>query len=417
MSSEVEWKQLTLKAAGVALIDCDHRTPAAANEGIPYIAIPQLRDGHIVLDSVRRISEADYIEWTKKLSPQADDVIVVRRCNSGESAHIPANLKCAIGQNLVVLRSDGSKVLPQYLRWLVRGTEWWREVGKYINVGAVFDSLRCRDIPNFELPVPPLDQQREIATILASIDDRITLLRETNTTLEAIAQALFKSWFVDFDPVRAKMEGRTPEGMDEATAALFPNGFETSELGDVPRGWRVGRLDDLLVLQRGFDLPAPDRTPGTYPIIAASGPAGTHTEAMVSGPGVITGRSGVLGRVFLCLDNFWPLNTTLWIKEFKTASACYAYEVLRLLDFKSFNAGSAVPTLNRNHIHGLPYLIPTGKCIQAYESIAMPFHQRVKQNEIQAQNLSSLRDTLLPRLICGQLRLPETQAELKEALE
>ncbi|KAB2898070.1 MAG: restriction endonuclease subunit S, partial [Burkholderiaceae bacterium] len=136
MSSEVKWKQLTLKAAGVALIDCDHRTPAAATEGIPYIAIPQLRDGHIVLDGVRRISETDYIEWTKKLAPQADDVIVVRRCNSGESAHVPANLKCAIGQNLVVLRSDGSKVLPQYLRWLVRGDEWWSEVGKYINVGA-----------------------------------------------------------------------------------------------------------------------------------------------------------------------------------------------------------------------------------------------------------------------------------------
>ena len=416
MSSEAEWKQLTLKDAGVTLIDCDHRTPAAANEGIPYIAIPQLRDGHIVLDGVRRITEADYIEWTKKLSPKADDVIVVRRCNSGESAHVPANLKCAIGQNLVVLRSDGSKVLPQYLRWLVRGAEWWSEVGKYINVGAVFDSLRCRDIPNFELPVPPLDQQREIATILASIDDRITLLRETNATLEAIAQALFKSWFVDFDPVRAKMEGRTPEGMDEATAALFPDGFETSELGEVPRGWRVGRLDDLLVLQRGFDLPAQDRTPGTYPIIAASGPAGTHSEAMVNGPGVVTGRSGVLGRVFLCLDNFWPLNTTLWVKEFKAASACYAYEVLRLLDFKSFNAGSAVPTLNRNHIHGLPYLVPTRECIQAYEFVAMPLHQRVKQNELQAQTLSTLRDTLLPRLISGQLRLPEAQAATEAAL-
>ena len=279
--------------------------------------------------------------------------------------------------------------------------------------GAAQQNLSGSQIKQLILPFPTLKEQRAIGAMLRLLDDRITLLRETNSTLEAIAQALFKSWFVDFDPVRAKMQGRAPEGMDEATAALFPDGFEASELGEVPRGWRVGRLDDLLVLQRGFDLPAQDRTPGSYPIIAASGPAGTHTEAMVSGPGVVTGRSGVLGRVFLCLDNFWPLNTTLWVKEFKAASACYAYEVLRLLDFKSFNAGSAVPTLNRNHIHGLPYLIPTRECIQAYESVAMPLHQRVKQNELQAQTLSTLRDTLLPRLISGQLRLPEAQAALE----
>ena len=92
---------------------------------------------------------------------------------------------------------------------------------------------------------------------MQALDDRITLLRETNATLEAIAQALFKSWFVDFDPVRAKMEGRTPEGMDEATAALFPDGFETSELGEVPRGWSVGTLNEILKLRNDRIQPSP----------------------------------------------------------------------------------------------------------------------------------------------------------------
>ena len=262
MSFDSQWSRLTLEAAGVSLIDCDHRTPAAVADGVPYIAIPQLRDGHISLEGVRRISDADYTDWTKKLSPQANDVIVVRRCNSGESAHVPAGLKCAIGQNLVVLRADGKKLMPQYLRWLVRGTEWWEEVGKYINVGAVFDSLRCRDIPLFELPVPPLAEQGQIASVLSALDDRITLLRETNATLEAIAQALFKSWFVDFDPVRAKMEGRAPEGMDEATAALFPDGLEDSELGLVPKGWSLVPFGQLLSHTIGGDWGSevPDET-------------------------------------------------------------------------------------------------------------------------------------------------------------
>jgi type I restriction enzyme, S subunit len=252
--------------------------------------------------------------------------------------------------------------------------------------------------------------------LLGALDDRITLLRETNATLEAIAQALFKSWFVDFDPVHAKQEGRAPEGMSDATAALFPDSFEESELGLVPKGWRVGKLEDLLILQRGFDLPAADRVAGDFPIIAASGPAGTHKIAMANAPGVVTGRSGVLGRVFLELEDYWPLNTTLWVKEFRAASPCYAYEVLKLLDFASFNAGSAVPTLNRNHVHSLPYLIPERNCIDAYESISMAIHAKVRANQHQAQTLATLRDTLLPRLISGALRLPEAEALIEDAI-
>ena len=118
------------------------------------------------------------------------------------------------------------------------------------------------DLMELVVMLPGITEQNRVANLLSELDDRITLLRETNATLEAIAQALFTSWFVDFDPVRVKMEGRTPEGMDEATAALFPDGFEESAVGLVPRGWPVGTLQDLLVLQRGFDLPAQDRVPG-----------------------------------------------------------------------------------------------------------------------------------------------------------
>ena len=150
MSADIAWQRQTLKAAGISLIDCDHRTPPAAEEGYPYIAIPQLKNGHVSLDGVRRISREDYLEWTKKLKPKTHDVIVVRRCNSGDSALVPPGLECAIGQNLVILRSDGKNVQPEFLRWLIKGSDWWEQVSKFINVGAVFDSLRCRDIPNFE---------------------------------------------------------------------------------------------------------------------------------------------------------------------------------------------------------------------------------------------------------------------------
>ena len=148
----------------------------------------------------------------------------------------------------MLLRTDGTKVFPPFLRWLVRSPAWWEQIGTFLNVGAVFDSLKCADIPNFRLPIPPYHQQKAIAQVLGSLDDKIELNRRMNATLEAMAQALFKSWFVDFDPVKAKAAGRAPEGMDADTAALFPNEFVESELGLIPKGWKC------LTLNKAFEI-------------------------------------------------------------------------------------------------------------------------------------------------------------------
>jgi type I restriction enzyme S subunit len=205
-----EWPTLSLREAGVTLIDCDHRTPPASEVGYPYVAIPQLRGGRIDVSDARRITREQLDDWSRKAKPAANDVVLSRRCNPGETAFVPPNLEFALGQNLVLLRADGTKVLPPFLRWLVRGPEWWEQIGKFLNVGAVFDSLRCVDVPNFELRIPSIPEQHAIAHILGTLDDKIEVNRRMNETLEAMARALFKSWFVDFDPIRAKGEGRDP---------------------------------------------------------------------------------------------------------------------------------------------------------------------------------------------------------------
>ncbi len=408
-----EWPTMKLREANVTLIDCDHRTPPASEAGYPYVAIPQLRGGRVDLSDVRRIKREHFVEWTRKAKPSASDVILSRRCNPGETAVVPPDLRFALGQNLVLLRADGTKVYPPFLRWLVRGPEWWDQIGKFLNVGAVFDSLRCADVPNFELRIPPLPEQRVIAQILDTLDDKIELNRRMNETLEAMARAIFKSWFVDFDPVRAKAEGRDP-GLPQPLADLFPDSFENSELGEIPKGWEVGLLDSVLVLQRGFDLPATQRTLGAYPVLAASGPSGTHNEFMVRGPGVTTGRSGVLGKVFYVDDDFWPLNTSLWVKEFRHSRPAYAFHLLLGIDFALFNAGSAVPTLNRNHVHNLPTLRPPMGLIDEFERVATESLDRQKHNDDQSRTLAALRDTLLPKLISGELRLKAAEDSVKE---
>ena len=227
-----------------------------------------------------------------------------------------------------------------------------------------------------------------------------------------MARALFKSWFVDFDPVRAKAEGRDP-GLPKPLADLFPARLVDSELGEIPEAWEVGPLDSVLVLQRGFDLPATERTSGAYPVLAASGPSGTHNEYKVSGPGVTTGRSGVLGKVFYVAEKFWPLNTSLWVKEFRRSRPAYAFHLLRSLDFALFNAGSAVPTLNRNHVHTLPTLLPPMGLIDAFERFAIGCLARQRNNDQQATTLARIRDALLPQLISGELRLGDVESTVE----
>ena len=402
MSSE--FVTLHLEDCLDALIDYRGKTPVKTSFGIPLITAKIIKAGRIEKPT-EFIAEDNYDSWMRRGIPMAGDVVLTVEAPLGEVAQLGPE-KIALAQRVVTLRGKEGLLNNSYLLYLLQSDEIQEQL-KARATGTTVLGIKQSELRKLLLRLPPMNVQIDASVILKALDDRITLLRETNATLEAIAQALFKSWFVDFDPVRAKIEGRAPEGIDEATAVLFPDSFEQSELGLVPKGWRVGKLEDLLVLQRGFDLPAADRVDGTYPIIAASGPAGTHNVAMAKAPGVITGRSGVLGRVFLAMEDYWPLNTTLWVKEFRAASSCYAYELLKRLDFASFNAGSAVPTLNRNHVHSLPYLIPPRECVDAYELVANALHSKVRANQEQARTLANLRDTLLPRLISGQLRLSE----------
>jgi type I restriction enzyme, S subunit len=280
MDSDID--TLSLEAAGILLIDCVHKTPVPQESGELYIAIPQLRDGRIETKDARRISLEDFGEWTKKASPQAYDVVLSRRCNPGETAHVPPGLSFAVGQNLVLLRSNGSRIFPPFLRWLVRTPQWWDQVGKFINVGAVFTSLKCADVPKFELPLPPIAEQERLAHILGTLDDKTELNRRMNRTLEAMAQAVFKSWFVDFEPVKAKATakaaGATPVAIERAamaavagrsieeaiadegyfddltpsnraslvqTAALFSDSVHHAEFGKVPEGWKGSTVGEV----------------------------------------------------------------------------------------------------------------------------------------------------------------------------
>ena len=299
-------------------------------------------------------------------------------------------------------------VVPEYARYYFRSPKFRQAVTAMSSL-STRASLNNEMLSRLSIAVPTPAEQSAIGHILGTLDGKIELNSRMSETLETMARALFKSWFVDFDPVRAKMEGRDP-GFPREIAELFPSRMVESELGEIPEGWGIGPLDSVIVLQRGFDLPGTERTPGAYPVLAASGPSGTHNEFMVRGPGVTTGRSGVLGKVFYVAEDFWPLNTSLWVKEFRHSRPAYAFHLVRGLDFAMFNAGSAVPTLNRNHVHTLPTLLPPMALIDCFEQFATGCIARQGSADWEATTLAALRDALLPKLISGELRLKDVKS-------
>ena len=383
--------------------------------GIPSIMPQNIGDNRVFTEGIARITPEDAARLSRYLV-QTGDIVYSRRGDVERRALIRAEEDGWLcGTGCLRVRFGNSEVDPLYASYYLGHPSVRGWIVRHA-VGATMPNLNTSILSALPFVIPPLAEQKAIAHILGTLDDKIELNREMNQTLSAMARAIFKSWFVDFDPVRAKMEGRQPAGMDAATAELFPDEFEESVLGMIPKGWRVGKLDDLLILQRGFDLPTSQRIPGNYPVIAASGASGTHAEYKVTGPGVTTGRSGLLGKVFFVHEDFWPLNTSLWVKEFKNSRPIHAYHLLSELKFETFNAGSAVPTLNRNHVHSLPEIIPPISIVEAFEDLVISMFRKCRANEKQSVTLASIRDTLLPKLLSGEIRVKEAEKIAAKAM-
>lgn len=323
------------------------------------------------------LNEGDVIVTMTDLSKEGDTL--------GYSAKVPTSegRNFLHNQRIGLLKFKSDELDKDWIYWLLRTKEYQSFIANSATGTTVRHTSPTR-IREYEFYAPPKSTQQKIASILSSLDDKIELNRQTNTTLEAIAQALFKEWFVAFN-----FPGASGELVD-------------SELGMVPVGWRVGVVGDLFELQRGFDLPTSTRTDGLYPVFAASGLNGYHNHYKIKAPGITTGRSGVLGNVFYVQEDFWPLNTSLFIKDFKLATPLFAFHVLQTLDLKNLNGGSAVPTLNRNEVHKLNTVLPSAEPIKAFEMLVAPIFQTIHTNEQQTQTLTHLRDHLLPRLMKGQ---------------
>jgi type I restriction enzyme S subunit len=348
----------------------------------------------------------------------------------GAVSRVPAEIKSGrLTQDTVKLVFDGLPISREYLYWLLR-TPDYREYCRGCGTGTTTLGLSRDDFLNYTVP-PLTPADLVLVGLLEGVEKRITLLRETNATLEAIAQALFKSWFVDFDPVRAKQEGRAPERMDEATAALFPDAFDESELGLVPRGWGVAALDSVADFLNGLALQKfpPENDDDWLPVIkiaqlrkgdtsgADHASQNIKSEYIVQNGDVLFSWSGSLEVEVWC-GGMGALNQHLFKVTSKNFAKWFYFLWTRyhLPHFQQIAAGKATTMghIQRKHLTEAKVLVPPESLLGVANDAFDPLLNQLITNSLQAQTLATLRDTLLPRLISGQLRLPEAEAVLGE---
>ncbi|WP_311734345.1 restriction endonuclease subunit S [Cutibacterium avidum] len=377
----------SLGELGVMVLDCEHRTPSPAPAGHPYVAIPDIQQGRVVLETTRRITDEDLLDWTRRTKPRAGDILVTRRGRVGDTAPIPTD-DCAIGQNLVILRSDGTVIDQSFLRWATRGPAWQSEVDRLINVGAVFSSLNVGDIGKMRIPVLPLPEQQAIAEVLGALDDKIAANRALVATADALARAFTNECLAD---------STTTQLCDLATITM----------GSSPKGTSYNESGEGVVLYQGmkdFGIRSPlPRVWTTEPgrlahagdiLMSVRAPVGTLNRAT---------EECCIGRGLASLTAHQP-------------NALFHLLLGQQTLFAPFNGdGTIFGSINKRQLHALPVRIPSAGLTEL-EAKTAPLEAQVASALSESATLAALRDTLLPALMDGTLRVKDAEKTVSEAL-
>ena len=283
--------------------------------------------------------------------------------------------------SIIRVRLNKETVNPRFMYYYFLSPQGRGRIRSIVS-GTNVKGIRGSDLKRLPVASPPKRVQDGIADILSTYDDLIENNRRRMALLEESARLLYHEWFV----------------------RLRFHGYEHTRIIDgVPQGWERAPLEDALVLQRGFDLPTQDRQDGTVSIYGSTGVLGYHDKAKATAPGVVTGRSGTLGEVQYVAEDYWPLNTALWVKEFKRVTPLFALYLLREMDLKQYNGGASVPTLDRKSVHRVEILIPPPLLLRSFDEFAADVFAQIKNLNAQNQKLRAARDLLLPRLMSGEI--------------
>jgi type I restriction enzyme, S subunit len=290
--------------------------------------------------------------------------------------------------------------VPKYIYYLLKCLGEIKTSDK-----SAVPGVNRNELHEMVVPCVPREDQKKIAAVLSALDAKIELNNRINAELERLAKTIYDYWFVQFD-FPYDFDRSQP---DEHGKPYKSSGGEMvwSDVLDrsIPAGWEVGILNELIELHYGKGLKTEARTGCGSPVIGSSGIIGYHSEFLVEGPGIVIGRKGTIGAITYLHENFYPIDTTYYVKPIKPIKFFFLYFLLRTLGLERMNSDSAVPGLNRNFALRSTICLPQLKLIQQFESFVTPLFQKKENNDIQNQQLTQLRDWLLPMLMNGQVRV------------
>jgi type I restriction enzyme S subunit len=413
---------ISLKDAVEFIVDNRGKTAPTESSGIALIATNCVNNNDLYprKENLRFVSQDTYDNWFRAHPKPRDILLTNKGSQNGAICLVPDIVDFCIAQDMVALRANSSILEPLYLFAALR-SELVQNRIKALNVDAVIPHFKKTDFDKLFIPLPDRNTQQFIGNCYFELSSRIQLLKETNATLEAIAQALFKSWFVDFDPVHAKQQGRLPEGMDEQTAALFPDSFEES----IPKGWTIDSIYEIAQVIYGAPFASSkfnsdkigrglirirdlkNEAPGVFT-------EEVHPKGYIVQPGdIVVGMDGEFRAYLWGGELSWLNQRCCVFQPIKDISTAYIrFSIMPLLAaVEASETATTVIHLGKNDIDRFRVIVPSTEVLKAFGEVANPLYEKIVASKQMATTLVDLRDTLLPRLISGQLRVGDVSVE------
>lgn len=420
---------------GTALLASEYK-----EEGIPVLAVKHIGQNRVMPDSDFPRVDSETYERLLRYKLNVGDIVFGRKGAIDRRALITRMEDGWLqGSDCIRLRLLSDDINPVFVSYVLGSPQYISWVTRHAG-GSTMPSLNQSILERVPLPLPPTDEQQAISNILCSLDDKIELNRRMNATLEEMARAIFQSWFVDFDPVHAKARGEQPYGMDAETTAMFPDSFEESALGLIPAGWRVVPIGEHVIATKGVSykgdylaaegqgLPMHNLDSvlefggykyngikwysGEYKprhIVRSGGVIVANTEQgfdllLIGSPAIVPSVYGEASLFSHHIYKVEPLTTSPLLPRF-------IYHLINSRRFRTtlqgYTNGTTVNMLPSDALEKPLFVLPPDELITRFDAIAVPIHAKQETCYTESQTLIGLRDTLLPKLISGEIRVGE----------
>ena len=388
----MKWEKVKLGKYVEILSGFAFKSKDFLNCGVPVIKIKNITQEGVTLEDVSYISK-ELADKNEKYHLNYNDILIaltgshINQMSSvvGRIARIKYHEDSLLNQRVGKVFAKDSKVCDiDYVYYFLSQDYIKISLASKAGGAANQANISPNDVKSLTVRWPDIETQHRIADILSAYDDLIENNQKQIKLLEEAAQRLYKEWFVDL---------------------RFPGHENTKIVDGVPEGWSRTNINEILTFHRGYDLTKNEMKAGRYPVIGSTSIIGYHNEFKIKGPGIVTGRSGSLGKYQLVWDDFWPHNTSLYISDYKDHNIFFVYSLLQTVDFASLNNGGAIPTLNRNVLSNIEVIEPEKKLQDVFAKIAEPQYQKIRNLEKQNDRLKTARDLLLPKLMSGEVEV------------